>query len=373
MTTTLSSIASRRTPWRALLGLFFACCRSPGRLQPTLISPSDPRIGVMGRVDRSSGDTLRFGYPGVTLRVRFQGPSLSLRLSCSTSNSHLAVRVDNREPRVLRLRNGESEVTLAEGLSDAPHTVELSHRTETWIGIVTVRGFILRAGSQLLPADPWPARRLLLIGDSVTCGEDIDRRSDCSKDASSWDAPLSYGMLLARALGAQCHLVCYGGRGLVRDWQGNAAALNAPQFFELAVAEAAPHVNWNHASYQPDAVIVSLGTNDFNLALGALPDRERFVSAYLAFVNRIRSRYPNAYVLLTEGAMVNDLADPARPQKSRLRSYLAETVQRLADPHVLAIASEYYPGDACDPHPTRDQHAAIARDLEPVVRRTLGW
>ena len=156
----------------------------------------------MGRVDASSPDTLRFGYPGVTLRVRFQGPSLSLRLSCTTSNSHLSVRVDDREPRVLRLRSGESEVTLAEGLGDAPHTVEVSHRTETWLGIVTLRSFVLQAGSRLLPAEPWPERRLLLIGDSVTCGEDIDRPGDCRKDATTWNAPL-YGMkfcVLANAL-----------------------------------------------------------------------------------------------------------------------------------------------------------------------------
>lgn len=369
---TLSWIASFRTPWQAVLGLVVACCHSPAR-EPSLISPSDPRIGVIGRVDTSRPGTLRFGYPGVTLRVRFRGPSLSLRVACTSSDSHLSVRVDNREPRVVRLRGGESEVTLATGLSDAPHTVELSHRTETWLGIVTLRGFLLQAGSRLLPAESWPERRLLLIGDSVTCGEDIDRSSDCKKDGATWNAPLSYGMLLSRALGAQSHLVCYGGRGLIRDWQGNSAVLNAPQFFELAVASGEPQIHWDHAAYQPDLVIVSLGTNDFNLELGALPDRERYVSAYVAFVSRIRTLHPKASVLLTEGAMVNDFTDPTRPQKSRLRSYLAETVERLADPRVAVFASQYYPGDACDPHPTRDQHAAMARDLEPVVRRTLGW
>jgi lysophospholipase L1-like esterase len=338
-----------------------------------LILPNDARIGVMGRVDTSQTGTLRFGYPGVTLRIRFQGTSLSMRVTCTTPNSHLAVRVDNREPRIVRLRSGESEVTLAAGLSDAPHTVELSHRTETWLGVVTVRGFVLQAGSRLLPAEAWPERRLLLIGDSVTCGEDIDRSIDCKKDATTWNAPLSYGMLLARALGAECHLVCYGGRGLIRDWQGNTAVLNAPQFFELTVASGVPQIRWDHAAYQPDLVIVSLGTNDFNLELGPLPDRNRYVSAYVAFVSRIRTVHPKAFVLLTEGAMVTDLRDPTRPQKSVLRSYLAETVQRLADARVAVLASEYYPGDACDAHPTRAQHAAMARDLEPIVRRTMGW
>jgi hypothetical protein len=45
----------------------------------------------------------------------------------------------------------------------------------------------------------------------------------------------------------------------------------------------------------------------------------------------------------------------------------------LADPKVHDVESVHYPGDACDPHPTGEQHRLMARDLEPILRRTLGW
>jgi hypothetical protein len=32
-----------------------------------------------------------------------------------------------------------------------------------------------------------------------------------------------------------------------------------------------------------------------------------------------------------------------------------------------------YPGDACDSHPTREQHDAMATDLRSVLSRHLGW
>jgi hypothetical protein len=58
----------------------------------------------------------------------------------------------------------------------------------------------------------------------VTCGEAVGRSDGeaklCKKDSGTWDPYASYGMRLARALDAQAHLVCYGGRGLVRDWRG---------------------------------------------------------------------------------------------------------------------------------------------------------
>ncbi len=342
-----------------------------------LVRPDDPRLAVMGRVDRPGG-ALRFGYPGVTLRLRFEGPSIAMRVGATSGVSRLGVLVDGGAPRVIRLAKGDSEVVLTAGLPPGVHDLEIVHRTETWQGVVTVRGLVLAPGGRLLPPAPWPERRLLFIGDSVTCGERVDRGPDCAAaakidTAGTSNAYLSYGMLLGRALDAQVALVCYGGRGLTRDWRGKKNLLNAPQLFEVAVPTDTRASRWDHAGYVPDLVVVSVGTNDFNLALGALPEREAFVVAYVDFVRAIRARAPNAQILLTEGAIVNDEVDPARPQKTILRAYIAETVRRLGDPRVQAVPATHYPGDACNEHPTAAQHAAMARDLESIIRAATGW
>lgn len=339
----------------------------------SFVPVSDPRVALMGRVFRPEPGRIRFGYPGVTLRVRFEGPSLAMRLSTQTPNTHLDVLVDGGAPRVVQPRKGDSDVVLAQGLGPGPHSVDVVHRTETWMSIVDVRGFLLAPGGRLLDPAPWPQRRLLFVGDSVTCGERIDRQPGETEPFASSNGRLSYGMLIARALDAQAHLVCYGGRGLVRDWRGRSDVLTGPQLFDLAVADETGGPAWDHASYLPDAVFVSLGTNDFNLAIGALPEREPFVSAYVRFVKTIRERYPSAHVFLTEGAIVNDESDPRRAPKTVLRDYLAETARRLGDPRVHLVDSQHYPGDPSNAHPTREQHAAMARDLAPVIREALGW
>jgi lysophospholipase L1-like esterase len=342
-------------------------------MESSFVPPSDPRVAVMGRVDRGDPERVRMGYPGVTWRLRFEGSALAMRVSCDTPTSHVAVIVDGGEPRVVRLQKGDSEVMLAEGLDSGPHTVELVHRTETWMGIVGVRGFVLGKGGSLLTPDPWPRRRMLFVGDSVTCGERIDRQPGETEPFASSNGYLSYGMRLARRLDAQAHLVCYGGRGLLRDWRGRSDVWTGPQLFDLAVPDEVGPPAWDHSLYTPDVVFVSLGTNDFNLAIGALPEREGFVSAYVRFVRAIRARHPEAHVFLSEGAIVNDEADPKRPQKTVLREYLTETVRRLGDARVHVAFSGHYPGDAQNSHPTREQHAAMARDLEPVIRQALGW
>ncbi len=227
-----------------VLGALLGGGASGSSMENAVVPPSDPRIGVMGRVDREDPARVRMGYPSVTWRLRFQGGSLAMRASSDTGNSSLDVFVDGGEPRVVHLAKGTSEIPLADGAGDAPHTVEVVHRTETWMGVIGVRGFVLGKGGSLLPADPFPRRRMLFVGDSVTCGERIDRQPGETEPFASSNGYLSYGMLLAR---------------------------------------------------------------------------------------------------------------------------------RLGDPRLHLAFSRHYPGDAENAHPTREQHAAMARDLAPVIREAAGW
>lgn len=363
--------------WVLFLGCLLGCAKLPTKpppaREPVTLAASDARVALMGRAARLASGQLRIGYPGVTLRVAFDGPALALDVESSSDNSRLGVALDGASERMVRLQRGRQRIKLAEGLAPGAHSVAIVHRTETWQGLITIEGLALDRGGAFLPAPSPHPRRLLLVGDSVTCGEAIARTPDCKKDPDWWDPSASYGMLLARALEAEVHLVCYGGRGLIRDWQGNRDVLNAPQFFELAVPDPAEPAPWNHADYSPDLIVVSLGTNDFNLALGALPTAEEYVPAYVAFVRTLRARHPAAKIVLTEGAIVSDAADPARPQRTVLRGYLKSTVEQLHDAGVSHFESSHHPGDACDPHPTREQHASMAAELEPEARRLLGW
>ena len=114
-------------------------------------------------------------------------------------------------------------------------------------------------------------------------------------------------------------------------------------------------------------------TNDFNTDEGRQPpEREAFVSAYVRFVDRIRGLYPQAVVLLTEGPLVSDEGKPGK-LRTLLKSYIDDTVARVADPLIRHVPSNQYGGDKCDAHPTGAQHREMAKDFEPVFREALGW
>jgi len=347
--------------------LFTGCSNQPTATQKRVISAQDAHIRWSGRTQALDHGAVRFGYPSVSANLTISAGALAVRAASTSEQSYLSVSVDNQPARRFALSTEPQVYPLAAN-DGKPHRIRLSHLSETWRGVVTIEAFELDAGELLAPP-PAPTRKLLVIGDSVTCGEAVHRppANNCDKDARWPDPDHSYGMLLGQQLNAETQLVCYGGRGLTRSWDGNTDDPQAPEFFHYAVADQqAPLADLN--AFVPHVILISLGTNDFSLGIGPLPAQEHFVSAYTDFTQRLLSLYPNAHIALTEGAIVNDTADPSRPQKTILRKYIAATVQRVKNPRLSQIASHQHPGDQCDAHPTGEQHRRMAQELLPAVK-----
>lgn len=341
----------------AALAALLACCAA----QAEQIAATDARVARMGRTAETPEGALRFAYPGVRLSLAFRGRTLAFEAWSSGALSNLEAVVDGGPPKLIKLGKERGRHVLLEADKPGLHTVELMLRSETWQGVAVVAGFETDGRFEAAPV--LPARKMLVLGDSVTCAAGVDRSYD--RKESAWTDPRrSYAMLAANALHAQVHLVCYGGRGLVRSWNKRTDEFNLPDFYELAIADAGAPVRWDHARYQPDLIVSAIGTNDFN---GGAPDRAAYVATYVDLVRKLMRNHPRARIVLTEGAILNGEA------KQTMQAYIAQTVQEIADPRVRAIASTHYPGDADDAHPTGPQHAEMARELVAQVKPLMGW
>lgn len=337
----------------------------------TRITPADAHLQYIGRVDDRDPLKPCLSYPGTELRLRFHGAQLRLHVACNTETSALTIVVDHGAPRLELLHVGENSIAIAASDVAADHLVQVIKRTETWQGIVTVEGVDLAAEATLLAPPTRSVRRLMFIGDSVTCGTGINNAPDCKNPPQSpaSDVYDSYGLLLGRRLDAETQLVCYGGRGLVRDYRGLSMkdnVLNAPQFLGLAVPADKPEERapWESARWQPDGIVISLGTNDFNLQKTAPLDETAWVAAYVEFLKSVRALYPTAQIFTTEGAIVTD---------PTLRKWIQQATKEANDARIAYVPSEHYPGNGCDGHPTRAQHERMAEDFEPYLRGYLRW
>jgi lysophospholipase L1-like esterase len=344
---------------------------SPTLAQPAPILPSDDRIQLIGRLDDRNALKPRLAYPGTEIRLRLHGASMRLIISSDSDKSALTIVVDHGAPRLQLLHAGSNDLTLSAVPADGDHTFEIIKRTETWQGILTFEGIGLSEGTTLLPPPIRSARKLMFVGDSVTCGTGVNNNATCTPDPENPDSDVynSYGLLLGRRLDAETQLVCYGGRGVVRDYRGLTIednVLNAPQFLSLSVPSDAPEGRavWDATRFQPDAILFSLGTNDFSLQKTKPLDEPQWIDAYIGLLRSARTLYPRAKFLVTEGAIVTD---------PLLRSMLQKAVAQSADPLVIYVPSQHYPGNGCNGHPTAAQHLQMSDDLEPIFRTQLGW
>lgn len=333
--------------------------------EPTVISmqATQAPLSIMGRTHSTGDYAYEFGFPGVSFRTEVIGKTLTAELQSSGGNSWIDVIVDDNHITQVKLEQQLQMIELFNFADSGRHSVEIIHRSENWHGSVTLKKLILTEG-KFLPAPALPQRKLLVMGDSVTCGEAIDRVKGEEKNTRWWNARESYGMLTAKALNAQVQLVCWGGRGLVRSWNGKTDDKNLAEFYEFTVGDHNPALKWDHRSYQPDLILIAIGTNDFS---PGIPTREDYVTAYVQLINKLLHNHPQAHIALTDGAILNG------EKKAALIDYLRETISRVNNTRVHQLISNHYPGDSQDAHPTKDQHTAMAKDLTPQLKALMHW
>ena len=326
------------------------------------ISATDPHIIRMGRIENKDDGSARFGFPGVSFFTAFEGKNLSLEALSSNGQNYIEVIVDKSEPKIIKLSANPENINLVQDAKTRLHPVEIIHRSETWHGTVTLKKFT--TDGKFVTAPPLPTRKIMFLGDSVTCGEAIDRIEGGKKDTSWWNPRLSYGMLTAKAFKAQVNLVCMGGHGLVRSWNGKTDEHNLPDFYQFAIATDKNPVIWDHSQYDPDLIVSAIGTNDFSTGI---PDRENYVATYVKLLKTLLNNHKRAQIMLIEGAILEG------DNKEVLRDYLNEAAKQVADKRVHVGESTHYSGDKTDGHPTREQHAAMAEELIPQIKSIMKW
>ncbi|HVU32651.1 MAG TPA: GDSL-type esterase/lipase family protein [Opitutaceae bacterium] len=350
-------------PVSLLLGMT-ALIASTTVARAATVQPDDPRLSYEGRYAVGPAHDVRLGFPGITLRLRVNASAVRLKLHASSNDVFFKLSVDGQPARKIRVHQGDSEIPLLAASTAAEHAIELIRITESWEGVCEFTG--LDVDGTILPPPALPSRKLLFIGDSITCGEGVVPNAPGLTAPERTDATESYGMKLARRLGAQCELVSYGGRGVIRDWQGIRATNNAPQFYELALPDD-PKTRWNPATYVPDAIGICLGTNDFSQGI---PDENEFVNAYVEFIRKIQRDAPHAPIFLIDSPI---LTDADIPKRTVCGAYLDEVIRKVDSPLLHHAHLRHYQGSEGDGHPVAAEQTSMTDELEPVFRKALGW
>ncbi|KAE9371849.1 carbohydrate esterase family 2 protein [Stipitochalara longipes BDJ] len=327
---------------------------------------------LLGRVNPSTSELT---WPSTGVSFSFSGTSASIGITHWGENS-IDLSVDGGNWIVMSNVTGDSITTPL--VTPGNHTVVLRKRSEAAQGSVYVGKVV--ANGTLGPDVVPPKRQIEIIGDSITVGYGLDGVLPCTNTAALEDNPKTYAALAADALGADYSVVAWSGKGLTRNYWGGVAddAVLMPELYSRYGANDADNSYTFPNSWNPSAIVINLGTNDFSYV--STPPRTPlnatvFTNAMVTFVQSIQKHYPNAWYFLMTSPMLSDGYPTAEDaQKTTQTSALKTVIMQLNSTKIQLVDWPTQGSDVgCDYHPNAATHAAEGVVLAAAIKATLQW
>jgi hypothetical protein len=312
------------------------------------------------------GSAVHFGF-------QFSGTNCAvfLRLGDTAGHQYLQYELDGVYQG--RVRVADQRPFVIRTGSTGLHTVWVYKATEATSGPI----FIQKIVGQGLVALQCPDVPVIeFIGNSITCGAQADASATpCDMGTYYSDhhnAYYAYGPRVARALKVNYFLSSVSGIGIYRTW--NREGPSMPQVYEKADLGETSSRPWDFGRFRPAIVSIALGTNDLSKGDGKTArapfDSAKFVGAYVRFVRLVKTKYPAAQVALLSSPMIHD------PERGLLQHCLAAVKAAIdaQDPTGRPVALFFFEpmmARGCDGHPSVEDHALLAGQLEPFFRRLL--
>lgn len=324
-------------------------------------------------VGRVNPDTNELTWPSTGVSFAFVGTTASIEIDSQNGTSSVDLFIDDDEPIVIPNLNSTSISTPK--LKQGHHDVELRKRSEAYHGTFRVAdvhtdgAFVRRKKHK---------RTMEIIGDSITVGYGLDGVLPCADTAAVQNNPKTYGALAANALEAEYSVVAWSGKGLTRSYPGPGweTEPTMPTLYSRYGALDEDNSYTYPSSWNPDAVVINLGTNDFAYLGERDPvDPADLQRALTKFIETIHSHYPDAHFFLVSSTMLNDAYPTAEDaQHTTHAKMLQDTIAQLDG--IPATFVEWAPQGSdvgCDYHPNAATQAHGAALLEKAIRDALGW
>jgi lysophospholipase L1-like esterase len=317
-------------------------------------------VRILGRAMESPNTGFTIQWPSSGFEATFTGTQLTATIDDWGSN-WLNVEIDGVVNK-LDLRPGVNVYTLFSGPA-GEHKIRVTRRTGAQVG--PTRILDVRAKGQLTPTAT-PDRKILVIGDSITSGYGVE----CSDRSIGYthatqNADLAYPALLANTFGADLQSVSFDGSGLIRNFSGGEG-----ETMNTLAWQTLPDTNrvWPAAIWQPQVIVINLGSNDFWRA----DPGEQFDTAYVGMIGRLRTSYPDAQIIATIGSLL----DGADYKAAKTSIQGAVDAVKAGDSKVAFV--ELKPSKSpqrygCDSHPGVDAQKDMAGQIQAVIEKRLGW
>ncbi len=298
-------------------------------------------VHVHGRTKDSDRPTLFWTGSGVELAVKATSLSVRLYTDYSMYEQYVTILVNGAFIARTCLRQGDNEITILRNMNpENVYRVRIMKDTLPPDGLD--EGYIdvldILTDGELVPFESRP-NRILFIGDSITCGEGaLGAKQENDWVSMLFSSYLNYSYLTAEALNAEYQAIAQSGWGIYCGYNNDVTSSMPSVYTKICgllegpeVTRRGAHEEYDFDEFQPEVIVLSLGTNDtgafdmepwtdpdtgvqykqYKLADGTFEKEsvQRFVDASVAFLELLRSKHPHAHILWVYG-MIGHLLEP---------------------------------------------------------------
>ncbi|HEY5809282.1 MAG TPA: GDSL-type esterase/lipase family protein [Povalibacter sp.] len=322
-------------------------------------------VHVAGRVVAASGNGVAkrsYQWPGLYFESTFEGRSAWFNVG--SGDVILQVLVDGKS--VSTLVKPAAGLYSIDGLAAGQHTVRVAAVTESQASPNEFGGFVLPGSAKPLPTRK-PVRQIEFIGDSHTVGYgNTSATRECTSEEvwATTDNSQAFGPKVARHYGADYQINAISGRGIVRNYNGSPGD-TLPAAYPFAIFDHSSR--YDGAGWQPQVIVIALGTNDFSTPLNAgerWRTREElhadYEATYVKFVETLRARNPQAFFIL----WATDLAEGEI--QAEVRKVFAK-LQAKGEGRIAFVPVDGLTMTGCHWHPSVADDATIAAALTRII------
>ena len=286
------------------------------------------------------------------------------------------IRLDGKKVVDARLTAKEETVTVFDGAEARDAEIRLIKLNESTSNLMALRKIDTDGKISPLPEKPM---KIEFIGDSITCGYGVEGKSEAETFTTATEnAEKSYAYLTAEELNADAVMTCFSGHGLISGYTDNPVVRNEADLvqpfyekegrndFRLASRKRAEEIERDFSAFQPDWIVLNLGTNDLSWCGTSLERGLLFAEQYTAFLKTVRKHNPKAEILCILGVMgtgLNPMVQQAMDHYSR------ETGDRSI--HVLMLEEQNAARDGygADYHPNEITQRLLAGKVTDAIRQ----
>jgi len=358
------------------------------------VSANSQQMSISGRHEHNV-KYIGFSSSGVSITFAVQSSDFSIVVEdCLPRRDSLTnwfeVFVGNSSLGKLVLKPGKHEYPIKIPATIYPSTkpvlIKIVKATESAVGEVRFYGIEIPANDR--EEDNYEIvttgqLKIEFIGNSITCGygnmvsipDQPVGNPLTGFHPHNENAYQSYAMQTARRLNALPMLVCYSGRGLYRNFDGDTTE-TLPKIYDRIHLQNKKSKTWDHSKQIPDIIVINLGTNDYYLESQNKPLNDSvFIETYIQFIEKLISYYPNAKIVCANGSMLNDNWPEGKKCWTRIQNNIRVVCDYF---HAKGKASTYSfffaPQQAPfgeDYHPSLATHTRMADDLTEFIKTVV--